>query len=133
MRASITVPLQSPELAVEEIERRAADPRFVAVLVPVSNDMPLGRRRYWPVWRAAQRHGLPVIVHTGSAYRHAPTSTSWPSYFLKDYVAEAQAFESALISLLAEGVFEEFPDLTVVLAECGVGWTPGFLWRTNKM
>ena len=133
LRASITVALQGPELAVEEIERRADDSRFVAVLVPVSNDMPLGRRRYWPVWRAAERHGLPVIVHAGSGYRHAPTSTGWPSYFLEDYVAEAQAFESALISLLAEGAFEEFPGLTVVLAESGVGWLPGFLWRANKM
>jgi len=65
LRASITVPLQVPELAVEEIERRAGDSRFVGVLVAVSNDVPLGRRRYWPVWRAAQRHGLPLVVHTG--------------------------------------------------------------------
>lgn len=132
LRAAITVPLQGPELAVAEIERRAADRRFVQVLVPVSNDMPLGRRRYWPVWRAAQTHGLPVAIHVGSAYRQAPTSTGWPTYFLEDYVAEAQAFESALLSMLSEGVFEEFPDLRVVLAESGVAWLPSFIWRANK-
>lgn len=132
LRAAITVPLQGPELAVAEIERRAADRRFVQVLVPVSNDMPLGRRRYWPVWRAAARHGLPVAIHSGSTYRHAPTSTGWPSYFLEDYVAEAQAFESALLSMLTEGVFEEIPDLTVVLAESGASWLPSFLWRATK-
>lgn len=132
LRAAITVPLQGPELAVEEIERRAADHRFVQVLVPVSHDMPLGRRRYWPVWRAAERHGLPVAIHAGSAYRHAPTSTGWPTYFLEDYAAEAQAFESALLSLLSEGVFEECPNLTIVLAESGVAWLPSFIWRANK-
>ena len=132
LRAAITVPLQGPELAVAEIERCAADRRFVQVLVPVSNDMPLGRRRYWPVWRAAARHGLPIAVHAGSTYRHAPTSTGWPTYFLEDYVAEAQAFESALLSLLTEGVFEEIPDLMVVLAESGVSWLPSFMWRATK-
>ena len=38
-----------------------------------------------------------------------------------------------MLSLLAEGVFEECPRLTVVLAESGVAWMPGFLWRANKM
>lgn len=132
LRASITVPLQNPELAVAEITRCATDARFVQVLVPVSHDMPLGRRHFWPVWRAAQEHGLPVAIHAGSAHRQAPTSTGWPSYLLEDVVAESGAFESTLLSLLAEGVFEECPKLTVVLAESGVGWLPAFLWRANK-
>ncbi len=132
LRAAITVPLQGPALAVEEIARRAGDPRFVAVLVLVSNDLPLGRRHHWPIWREAARHGLPVIVHAGSTYRQAPTSTGWPSFLVEDLVAEAQAFEGALLSLLAEGVFEEIPGLNIVLAESGAGWLPGFLWRANK-
>ena len=33
LRASIVVPMQAPDLAVEEIERRAADNRFVSILV----------------------------------------------------------------------------------------------------
>jgi 3-oxoacyl-[acyl-carrier protein] reductase len=33
LRASIVVPLQAPDLAIEEIERRAGDHRFVSVLV----------------------------------------------------------------------------------------------------
>lgn len=132
LRAAMTVPLQGPELAVAEIERRAGDPRFVQVLVLASNDMPLGRRRYWPIWEAAQRHGLPVAIHAGSAYRQAPTSTGWPSHLIEDLVAEAQGFESALLSMISEGVFEEFPDLTVVLAESGVSWLPSFMWRADK-
>ena len=35
LRASIVVPVQNPQLAVEEIERRAEDKRFVQVLLPV--------------------------------------------------------------------------------------------------
>jgi len=132
LRASIVVPTQSPELAAEEIEHRAADRRFVQVLVPGMGDMPLGRRAHWPIYEAAQRHGLPVGIHAGSIYRHAPTALGWPSYYLEDYVSFSQGFESQLLSLVAEGVFTKFPRLTVVLIESGVTWLPGFMWRANK-
>ena len=46
LRASIVVPMQNTEMAVEEIERWAPDHRFVQVLVLAMGDMPLGRRAY---------------------------------------------------------------------------------------
>jgi len=39
LRASIVVPAQAPLLAAEEIERRAADHRFVQILLPVACEM----------------------------------------------------------------------------------------------
>ena len=132
LRASIVVPLHSPDLAAAEIERRAADPRFVQVLLWAMAEVPLGRRVNWPVYRAAARHGLPVGIHAGSSFRHPPTSLGWPSYYLEDYVAQAQGFAAALNSLVTEGVFVEFPDLTVVLLESGVTWLPGWMWRADK-
>ena len=132
LRASIVVPLQNPELAVDEIERCAADARFVQVLVPVMGDMPLGRRLYWPVYAAAERHRPPVCIHAGSAYRHPVTSVGWPSYHAEDYAAQAVAFQSQLTSLICEGVFTKFPNLRVVLAESGVTWLPAQLWRLTK-
>ena len=41
-RASIVVPMQAPDLAVEEIERRAGDNRFVSVLVLAQGETLLG-------------------------------------------------------------------------------------------
>ena len=131
-RASIVVPTQNPELAVEEIERRAADRRFVQVLMLAGDEMPLGRRHYWPIYRAAERHGLPIGIHAGSLYRHAPTPGGWPSYYLEDYVSYAGAFESALLSLVAEGVFVKFPRLKAVFIESGFTWLPACLWRFEK-
>ena len=88
---SICVPFEHPELAVREIERRAADGRFVQVLLPASTEVPLGNRRYWRIYAAAVEADLPVAIHTGgSSSTGAPagppttskstsgTETSWP-------------------------------------------------------
>ena len=132
LRASIVIPTQNVEFAVEEIERCAADRRFVQVQMSVMQESPLGRRHWWPIFAAAERHRLPIGLHPGSSYRHSLTSLGWPTYYLEDYTAYAQAFQSQLGSLISEGVFAKFPGLKVVLIESGVTWLPGFLWRISK-
>lgn len=132
LRASIVLPIQNLRFAVEEIERRAEDRRFVQVLIPAMGEMTLGRQAYWPIYEACERHGLVVGIHAGSTYRFAPTSIGWPSYVYEDYVAQSSAFENQLLSLVAEGVFAKFPALKVVFAESGFAWLPAFLWRANK-
>ena len=122
----------APDLAAQEIERVAADRRFVGVLLLAMAELPLGRRQNWPIYRAAERHGLAINVHAGSSFRHAPTSIGWPSYYLEDYVAQSAGFAGALNSLITEGVFVEFPRLKVVLMESGVTWLPGWMWRVSK-
>jgi hypothetical protein len=132
LRASIVVPMQAPDLAVAEIERRAGDRRFVQVLLLGGHDLPLGKRHWWPIYAAAERHGLPVGIHLGSAYRHAPSAQGWPSFHSEDYVDQATGMQAQLASLIAHGVFQRHPKLTVVLLESGVTWVPAFLWRFGK-
>ena len=132
LRASIIVPMQSAEMAVDEIERCAKDKRFVQVMVLVMGETMLGRRHHWPVYAAAARHGLPVGIHAGSGYRHPVTTVGWPSYLTEDYAAQSQAFQSQLASLITEGVFQKHPALKVVLLESGFTWLMPFLWRLTK-
>ena len=122
LRASITIAAHNTELAVAEIERRADDFRFVQVLMLVSGEMTLGRRQLWPIYQLAERLGLAIGIHAGSAYRYAPTAAGWPSYYVEDYIAQSCAFESQLQSMISEGVFAKFPNLKVVAIESGMTW-----------
>jgi len=132
LRASIVVPIQNPDMAVDEIERWAPDRRFVQVLLLVGGDVPLGKRRLWPIYAAAERHGLAIGIHAGSSYHTPPTPVGWTSTHAEDYVNQAQSFQSALTSLICEGVFNKFPALKVVLLESGFTWLPAHLWRLTK-
>ncbi len=132
LRASIVVPLNNPDLAAEEIERRAGDSRFVQVLMLAMGEQPLGKRAHWPIYAAANRHSLPIGVHAGSLYHHPALAGGYGSYFLEDYVAQAFGFESCVLSLVSEGVFAKFPELKFVFMESGVTWLPAALWRFDK-
>jgi hypothetical protein len=132
LRGSIVVPAQNPELAAAEIDRVGSDPRFVQVVLPVRSESPLGKRRYWPIYDAAQRNGLAIGIYPGGASGNPITPAGWPSYYLEDYVGFAQAFQGTLLSLVSEGVFSKFPELRVVLLESGFSWLGPLLWRFDK-
>jgi uncharacterized protein len=132
MHASIVVGLQNPERAAEEIRRCADNPGFVQVLLLAFTETPLGRRHYWPIFDAASAAGLPVAVHPGVASANPWGPSGWSSYFIEDYAGVAGAMQSQLTSMVCEGVFQKFPDLTVVLLESGVTWLPSLMWRLDK-
>jgi len=132
LRASIVVSMVDPALAIEEIERRADDPRFVQVLVLAMGEMPLGRRVYWPIWEMAARNRLPIGIHAGSMYRHAASQSGHCTTLVEDYAMMAQGFGSQVVNLVSEGVFAKYPEMKVVLIESGVSWLPPLMWRFSK-
>jgi hypothetical protein len=78
LKASIVVGQDNTEAAVAEVERCAATDRYVQVNVSPRANEPLGRRRYWPLYAAAEAANLPLGIHVGGYGGHAPTGAAGP-------------------------------------------------------
>ena len=132
LRGSLIVPSQNPELAAREIERLGDHPGFVQVMLPARSQAPYGNRRYHPIYAAAVHHDLVVGIHYGGAPGLPPTSVGWPSTYLEEYVGMSQVFQAQVLSLVSEGVFDQFLSLRVALIEAGFTWMPSLMWRFDK-
>jgi predicted TIM-barrel fold metal-dependent hydrolase len=112
-----------------EIERRAADERFVAVLLPISAAEPLGSPKYWPIYRAAAEVDRPVIIHTGGYLDHR--GAGYPSFYLEYHVGNGMVAQSQLAGMALGGLFEAVPDVRVVLTENGLAWASALRWSLD--
>lgn len=132
LKGSVQVAVEWQEAAIAEIDRRAGDRRFTQVMIPPRGLEPLGRRRYWPILEAAAANGFPVALHLGGTSGHPSTGSGWPSFYHEEHHSYVQSMEALVTSLVVEGVFEQIPNLRVVLVEGGFAWLPSLCWRLDK-
>ena len=59
LRASIVPPYEDGDLAAKEIHRCGPNPAFVQILLLARTRDPLGNRRYWKMYEAAEEYNLP--------------------------------------------------------------------------
>jgi predicted TIM-barrel fold metal-dependent hydrolase len=93
-----------------------------------------------PVWAAAQAAGIPVVFHVGgtgdlldAAYfqngRPVPPDFHGgeENFRSVDYMGIPHPPEQTLATMIFDGVFERFPDLSVGVIEQGAIWVPSWL------
>lgn len=132
LRASLVVSAISPEDAVAEIERVGKDPAFVQVLLPIRSDLPWGQKNNHAMFAAASERGLRIGLHAWGRAGKAATPSGFTTTYLEDYVGNQPIAQAQVLSLVSEGVFERFPELRVVMIECGFAWLAPLLWRFDK-
>jgi predicted TIM-barrel fold metal-dependent hydrolase len=128
------VALQDPRQAAKEIERVAAHPDIVGVIVANGARFLYGQRFYDPVFEACQAHNLPFVLHVGGegyGSNPSPTVAGYPSYYAEIRQTRAPGYQAHIASMVFEGLFERFPKLQVVFVEGGYIWLPTFLWRLD--
>lgn len=131
---AISVSARDPQRAVEEIKRLGNDKRVVAIMLPTGAPMPYGNRFYHPIWEACAEYGLVVGMHSGAegaGMAGAPTGVGYPTYYIETRMARPQMAMAHAASFIAEGVFEKFPTLKVLIDECDQFWAVGLMWHMD--
>jgi predicted TIM-barrel fold metal-dependent hydrolase len=133
---ALLVATQEPETAAAEIRRIGWHPRMAEVLLVASGlGKPFGHPAYHPIYEAATEMGLPVAIHAYGEVMPgtnvSPHGGGMPSYYFEVQTLAHQGMETHLVSLIANGVFEKFPALKLLLVESGTSWVPGVLWRMD--
>jgi predicted TIM-barrel fold metal-dependent hydrolase len=134
-KGSIVVNTADPEEAAREIHRHGDDPGMVQVVVSGLTGVSFGNKLNWPIYRAAVEHGLPMATHpTIDCGNTGPqTGVGWYTSFLEHHTGHSQAMMAQVISLIVEGVFEEFPTLRFALIEGGIAWVPYVAGRLDRL
>jgi predicted TIM-barrel fold metal-dependent hydrolase len=102
-----------------------------------------------PFWEAAQEEGVPIHIHVGlsQAGKRRKAAGGFQAEAVRSggppgleamggHVGDASGFMSQFIY---SGMFDRYPDLKMVAAECGAGWIPHFLehmddhWWRNRV
>ncbi|WP_037366622.1 amidohydrolase family protein [Nakamurella lactea] len=130
-RGTIRVNPNDIDSAVAEIEKWADHPRVVQIGIPMQSQAPYGRAQFRPLWRAACEAGLPVAVHIemGTGTRFSPTPSGITRTYAHLAAYQPLTFVWHLFNMIAEGVFESFPDLKIVWTDGGADLLTPMSWR----
>ncbi len=134
LKGSLVVAPQEPELAAAEIREVAGHPDVVQVILSCGSAAGYGDARYRPIWAACSEVGLPLALHVGAegiGVNAPPTSTGHPRSALELRTLLPTTAMSHLVSIVAGGVFQRFPDARLAIVESGVTWLTPLLWRLD--
>jgi predicted TIM-barrel fold metal-dependent hydrolase len=132
-RGTIRVNPEDVPGALREITRWKDHPRVVQVGIPLQSRELYGKPQFWPLWEAAAAAALPVAAHieTGSGIGFAPTPSGNTRTYEQYLGFMALNYVYHLMNMIAEGVFERFPDLKVVWADGAADALTPFTWRMD--
>jgi aminocarboxymuconate-semialdehyde decarboxylase len=120
------LPMQAPDLAVQEAQRAAALPGIRGVYMATHvNGKNLDEKEFWPVYEQCEKLGLPIFLHPVAPVGKERTS----KYHLGNFLGNPYESGIAAASLIFGGVMDAFPKLDVMLPHAG----GTFPWLIGRM
>ncbi len=123
---------QDPKRAVVEMERAIKTLKLNGFIVNShTNNEYLDQQKYWPILEAAEALGAPIYIHP-----RAPSDGMAAPF--RDYRLDAAVWGYGMetsthaVRLIFSGVFDRFPNLTIVLGHMGEA-VQFWLWRLDFM
>lgn len=111
-----TLPMQAPELAVQELIRCKQELGFHGVQIGSHvNDWNLDAQELRPIFAAAEKHEMSIFVHPWDM----DLSGRMKKYWLPWLVGMPSETATAICCMVMGGVLEEFPKLKVCFAHGG--------------
>lgn len=132
-KGSLVISPTDPHGAAAEIRRLGGHPDIVQVLASHGSQRPYGDPFYHPIYEACAEMGLPFAIHLGGqgGVNSNPIGAGPTTFFWETHALLPQSAMTHVASMIAQGVFEKWPDLYFVVIECGVAWVPSLLWRLD--
>jgi aminocarboxymuconate-semialdehyde decarboxylase len=125
---TIMLPMQSPELALQELERAAKLPGMCSVYMAMHIDgKNLDEKAYWPVYEKIEALGLPLSLHPVN-----PCGIErMRNFHMRNLIGNPHEAAIAAAALIFGGVLDDFPRLHVVLPHAG-GSFPWLIGRYDN-
>jgi len=132
LKGGIVVPMNNPDAAVEEIEKYADHPNMVTAIFFGGTELPFGHRDYRPIFDAVAAANLPVTILTSENPVHRQVAMGLPKHYATFNTNVTQNHYVNLVSMLFQGLFDEYPDIDFVWAGEGMGWILQPMWRSTR-
>ena len=111
-----TLPMQDPNLAVQELDRAARLPGIRGVYIATHvNGKNLDDKSFWPVYARCEALGLPLLLHPINPVG----AERMRSHYLRNFIGNPVDTGIAAASLIFGGVMDAYPKLEVVLPHAG--------------
>jgi predicted TIM-barrel fold metal-dependent hydrolase len=129
-----TLPLQSIELSVAEVQR-CVGKGFKSIFLPTKPPVMHGHwnaPEWEPLWDVMEETGSVLAFHIGTESGEKPQKYRGPGGAMINYVNTTFGGQLAVVMMIASGALERHPNLKVLVSEGGATWAPFLGDRMNE-